>query len=176
MVDRLPLHTGSVNDEPVRFYTNPKDLCQYPWHAHNDLMKAMGFPPELRIDILGNILREYPARIARIATAEGPLMICDNTIALALFQGLALHDVDTTPALAAYCEAHAEAIGQETRFMGDVWRAVWLENARRYDGGGEAMTPTEERAFRQAIAGEKNPWKPGGSRYGMPVGIASRAH
>ena len=39
-----PIHTGRLNGQPVRFFKGPSGGPELPWHAVEDLYRALGLP------------------------------------------------------------------------------------------------------------------------------------
>lgn len=170
-IARHPIVVVEINGYPVRFFETPKDEAQFPWHAHSDLLTAVGFPAEYHADILMVVARDFPEYVARLHTDEGPVLICDNVVAKTCFTGPpAMFGVSRDASLASYFSALSRATTSITRYMGDpIGRATWLHNALRHDMRLPQMTLEEEREYRDIIAGEHDPWRPGGTCFGLPA-------
>lgn len=105
-----PLHTGVINGHPVRFFKKPTGAPDLPWHAVDDLYRALGLNREIRRDLLRTTQGSWSTELRTIATADGVVTIAPHPVA----QGLIGAMIETGRAPAAleadYIAAGAAAL------------------------------------------------------------------
>jgi hypothetical protein len=109
-----PIHTGSVNGKPVRFFRSPlgDGRPDFPWLALDDLMAALALPRPIRRAYSRGLRSDWKDRIRTITTAKGPTTVVPNAVAQGLLnavvgQGLcpAALEADYDAAVLAACPA-----------------------------------------------------------------------
>ncbi len=84
---RAPIHTGTVNGQPVRFFKTPLDdgRPDFPWHATDDLMKACGLKqPAEREFFLRSTRKDWGGSVRTVATSSGPVTLAPHYMAQGL--------------------------------------------------------------------------------------------
>lgn len=84
-----PLSTGTINGEPVRFYKAPGAEPELPWHAHDDLLRALKLSREKRRYLLRSCQAQCPGEMKTIATVDGLVTIAPHPLAQALLGAVA---------------------------------------------------------------------------------------
>jgi hypothetical protein len=115
-----PLHTGTVNGSPVRFFLSPLQdgLPDFPWSSLDDLICAVGLPDKMR-ELSASKLQSISAEAMTVATTEGLLTIIPHPDAQGLIQAMAkLRGVDAESdykfeGAAAFCRQLADLTDKE---------------------------------------------------------------
>lgn len=114
MTTVTPLHVGTVNGHPVRFFRAPSGVPEIPWHAAEDLFSAVDLPPDRRQQLTQAMRSVVGSQSATVATSEGPVVIASHLLAQAFLIGMAQAAAeagDTFPPLdREYAEDAAEAM------------------------------------------------------------------
>ncbi len=118
-----PIATPEIAGTPARFFKSPEIGPHLPWHAVDDLYRAMKFPRDLRRIMLRNAQDFAGGDFKTVATAEGPVVIGSHPMAQGLI-GAAIEAHGTDPgfemtyakATAAAMEAQFGDLGPEARF------------------------------------------------------------
>ena len=76
-----PLHVGTINSHPVRFFEAPLPVPQIPWHAVEDIQKAANLPRDLRRRMLRKTQEAWPGELRTVATADGLVTIGPHYVA-----------------------------------------------------------------------------------------------
>lgn len=91
-----PIHTGTVNGSPVRFFRGPDARPDMPWHALGDLTRALELPRALRRHLLQMTQRAWAGTLRTVATAEGVTILAPHFVAQGLI-GAAVEAHGTSP-------------------------------------------------------------------------------
>jgi hypothetical protein len=85
-----PIHTGTVNGKPVRFFRSPlgDGRPDFPWLALDDLMAALALPRPIRRAFSQGLRSDWKDRIRIIMTAQGPTTVVPNAVAQGLFNAV----------------------------------------------------------------------------------------
>ena len=118
-----PIACPEITGTPVRFFRSPEIGPHLPWHAVDDLYKAMQFPRDLRRMMLQNAQGFAGGDFKTVATTDGPVVIGSHPMAQGLI-GAAIAANGTDPKFEmAYARAAASAmeamlgdLGPEARF------------------------------------------------------------
>lgn len=112
-----PLYTGTVNGHPVRFYRKPTGALELPWHAADDLYRALGLNREARREILRVTQKSWAGELRTIATTDGVVTIAPHYAA----QGIIGAVIETGGAPASVKTEYAMAGGEALKVMqGDL--------------------------------------------------------
>lgn len=76
-----PIHVGTLNDKPLRFFRAPTDEPQLVWHAWDDLVACACLPRDLGERFQMSLRRDYPNAIRTVATAESIVTIAPHWMA-----------------------------------------------------------------------------------------------
>lgn len=79
-----PLHTGLVAGHPVRFFRGPASGPDMPWHALEDLYRALGLPRSLRRHMRQMTQRRWGTELRTIATGDEVVVIAPHFVAQGL--------------------------------------------------------------------------------------------
>ncbi len=91
-----PILVPDVAGEPVRFFKSPEAGPHLPWHAVDDLYKAMQFPRDLRRMMLRNAQGFAGGDFKTVATSTGLTVIGSHPMAQGLI-GAAIEAHGTDP-------------------------------------------------------------------------------
>ena len=113
-----PLATLDIDGVPVRFFCSPESGPHLPWHALDDLYRAMRFDRALRKRMLRHAQAFPGADFKTVATKEGPVVIGSHPMAQGLIGAAAeakgtMHGVPANFE-AKYVEAAAAAMNAFT--------------------------------------------------------------
>lgn len=118
-----PIATPEIAGTAVRFFKSPEVGPHLPWHAVDDLYKAMRFPRDLRRRMLQHAQGFAGGDFKTIATVEGPVVIASHPMAQGLIgAAVEAHGIDHgfemayAKAAAAAMEAQLGDLGPEARF------------------------------------------------------------
>ena len=72
-----PLHTGTVNGSPVRFFRSPIEdgRADLPWMAWDDLTAAFPLPANVQAHFRQSLRTDWPDVSRTIATITGPVVV-----------------------------------------------------------------------------------------------------
>jgi hypothetical protein len=76
-----PIHIGSLNGKPLRFFGAPIDEPQLAWHAWDDLVACASLPRQMGERFQRSLRRDYPNAIRTVATPEGIVTIAPHWMA-----------------------------------------------------------------------------------------------
>ena len=76
-----PIHTATINGHPLRFFKGPAAGPDLPWHAMDDLYRAMALSLALRRHMLQMTQRRWGGDLRTVATADGPVVIAPHFVA-----------------------------------------------------------------------------------------------
>ena len=78
-----PVHTGTVNGLPIRFFETPLDdgRPDYPWHSVDDLMTALQMGDVIREYFLRHLRTVSNATVKSIATNSGIIQVSPHYMA-----------------------------------------------------------------------------------------------
>lgn len=76
-----PIHIGTLNGKPLRFFKAPTDEPQLVWHAWDDLVACASLPRDLGERFQRSLRRDYPEAIRTVGTAEGIVTIAPHWMA-----------------------------------------------------------------------------------------------
>jgi len=76
-----PLHVGRAGGVPVRFFKGPSGQPELPWHAVDDLYRALGLPQAKRRFLLQVTQAQWSEDLRTVATAEGLVTIAPHYVA-----------------------------------------------------------------------------------------------
>lgn len=79
-----PIHTGTINGKSVRFFKGPTDAPDMPWHAHDDLLSALGVPRDLRRRLRADMLRGFADVCRTVEVAGEPVLLAPHYVAQGL--------------------------------------------------------------------------------------------
>ena len=65
-----PIHIGTLNGKPLRFFKAPLSGPHLPWHAWDDMVACIGLPRSLRRHMQQSLKSEHAANIRTVATAR----------------------------------------------------------------------------------------------------------
>ena len=80
----LPIASPLINGVPVRFFRAPLNVPHLPWHALDDLYRAMKFPRDLRKRMLEHSRGFAGGDFKTVATSDGPVVIGSHPMAQGL--------------------------------------------------------------------------------------------
>jgi hypothetical protein len=78
-----PIHTGRLNGQPVRFFKGPTGGPELPWHAVDDLYRALGLPRAVRRQLLRMTQETWRQELRTVATTDGVVTIAPHDVAQA---------------------------------------------------------------------------------------------
>lgn len=81
-----PIHTTEIGGTPVRFFRAPGCVPQLPWHAVDDLYRAMRLPRDLRRRMLRETQSFPQAETASIPVHDGVVVISAHPVAQGMIQ------------------------------------------------------------------------------------------
>jgi hypothetical protein len=116
-----PIHTGTVNGHPVRFFKGPSDLPQIAWHAVEDFCQALGMVPAVSQRLLGKNQETWGRALRTVATADGLVTIAPHFVVCGLFE--VAFDLMTTGAKSPaeiICDYFREASEAVERLASDL--------------------------------------------------------
>jgi hypothetical protein len=100
-----PIHVGTITEVPVRFFKAPTQVPNLPWHAHDDLLRAIGLPRALRRHFQQMVQKAFGKDLKTIAATDGLVTIAPHYAAQGLLGAAAdvgmAHDYETLYALQA---------------------------------------------------------------------------
>ena len=76
-----PIHNGTLNGKPLRFFKAPLSGPHLPWHAWDDMVACIGLPRSLRRHMQQSLKGEHAANIRTVATADGIVTIAPHWMA-----------------------------------------------------------------------------------------------
>lgn len=76
-----PIYTTTLNGQRFRFFRAPTDRPELPWHAVDDLYRALGLSRDMRRDILRMTRERWGKELRTIATPDGPTVIAPHFVA-----------------------------------------------------------------------------------------------
>lgn len=76
-----PIHIGTINRHQVRFFKGLSGKPDMPWHAFDDLAKAVGFQEEMRRAFLQATQSDWKGQMQSIATSDGIVVIAPHYVA-----------------------------------------------------------------------------------------------
>src|SRR4051812_11371959 len=136
-----PIHTGTVAGHPVRFFKGPSGRPELPWHAVEDLYRAIALSHAARQLMLRRTDNELSREFRAVGTPDAIVTIASHPAAQALFDAVAGLPRLQAPAHVGgqYLEAGVEAFNKLT---GDLPPAACFAFAaaafRNTNGGSEA--------------------------------------
>lgn len=95
-----PIHTGPVVGQPVRFFASPAATPDLPWHAADDLWRAIGMPPDVRAAFLRDMQALWGGAVATAATSTGIVCIVPTFVGVSFIS--AAIDIDRVTNEAAH--------------------------------------------------------------------------
>ncbi len=126
-----PIATPEVSGTPVRFFCSPEVGPHMPWHAVDDLYKAMRFPRDLRRIMLRNAQGFAGGDFKTIATTDGPVVIGSHPMAQGLI-GAAIEANGTDPGFEMlYAKAAVVAMNAMAGDLGPEAKLDFLLTAAR---------------------------------------------
>ncbi len=126
-----PTATPDVAGVPVRFFKSPEAGPHLPWHAVDDLYRAMRFPRDLRRRMLQNAQGFAGGDFKTVATVDGPVVIGSHPMAQGLI-GAAIEANGTDPGFEMlYAKAAASAMQAQVGDLGPEARLRLLLDAAR---------------------------------------------
>ena len=92
MTITAPIHTATINGHAVRFFWPPINdgRPDFPWHAVNDLMTAIGLPPGMIEHFLRGAKQDHAEMHRTIATPDGLVTVAPHPVAQG-FLGAMVH-------------------------------------------------------------------------------------
>jgi hypothetical protein len=78
------IHTGRLNGQPVRFFKGPSGGPELPWHAVEDIYRALGLPRAVRTQLLRMTQETWGQDLRTVATPEGLVTIAPHCVAQGL--------------------------------------------------------------------------------------------
>ncbi len=126
-----PIATPDIAGVPVRFFKSPEVGPHLPWHAVDDLYRAMRFPRDLRRIMLRNAQSFAGGEFKTIATAGGPVVIGSHPFAQAII-GAAIEANGTDASFEmAYAKAAVVAMNAMAGDLGPKAKLDFLLTAAR---------------------------------------------
>lgn len=138
-----PIHTGTINGKPVRFFKTPMNdgRPDFPWHATEDLMLALNVPRVLRRQFLRGARQKWGEVHRTIATRDGLVTIAPHFAAQGLVGGTiavgrapAKADIEYASEVAKASKALTGDLGMEAT-LDYMVAAFHRWNDQRPDGG-----------------------------------------
>lgn len=106
-----PIIVGVVNGKPVRFFKTPLNdgKPDLPWHATDDLARALGCDRGLRKHYQRMFQKDWPHAIRSIATAEGVVTVAPHFAALGFVSSMIENGIAPQSADMEYARSAIEA-------------------------------------------------------------------
>ena len=76
-----PIASPEIAGVPVRFFRSPEPGPHLPWHALDDLCRAMGYDSEMRTRTLRHAQAYAEGEFRTVATPDGPVVIGSHVMA-----------------------------------------------------------------------------------------------
>jgi hypothetical protein len=138
IVKAMPLHVATVCGKPFRFFRGPGDAPDMPWHAHDDLLAALGLPRSLRRELRSKMLKNFGPQCRTVEVDGEPVLIAPHYVAQGLVSAAqeAGHGITTTPAQVdrEYVEGGMAALKVLTAGLGQVEGFHYVMAAFRNQG------------------------------------------
>lgn len=113
-----PVHTGTLNGKPLRFFKAPLSGPHLPWHAPHDLHLCLGLGRDLRRDFRRRLQSsEWSKDIQTVATSGGIVTIAPHWMAQGLIGSIIEMMGMSTQVEMAYAR---EAVSAWNAMMGDL--------------------------------------------------------
>lgn len=80
----VPVHTGSLNRKPLRFFKAPLAGPHLVWHAFDDLLACLKLPQSLQRDFRQKLRRDWSGDVRTVATSDGVVTIAPHWMAQGL--------------------------------------------------------------------------------------------
>jgi len=80
-IPTAPIHTDRLNGQPVRFFKGPTGGPELPWHAVEDLYRALGLPCAVRRQLLRMTQEIWGQELRTVATPDGLVTIAPHYVA-----------------------------------------------------------------------------------------------
>ena len=85
-----PIHTGTINGHPVRFFKTPMNdgRPDFAWHSTDDLMKAANLTPEMQEYFLRSMKADHSGLYQTVATPDGLVTVAPHCAAQGFTQAM----------------------------------------------------------------------------------------
>jgi len=108
------LHTANVLGQPVRFFCSPLAEQIVPWHAVDDLHRALGMPYDMRVRTQAIMCREWATKLRTVCIDGQLVLIAGHGIAQGTIEGMA------SPTSGLVPNAHSQAFSEYDRAVGEA--------------------------------------------------------
>lgn len=99
-----PIHTGTLNGKPLRFFKAPLPGPHLLWHAPDDLHACLRLPDDLRADFRRKLVGEYADDVRTVATGDGIVTIGPHWMAQGLIGAMIEVGIAKTDLEIAYAQ------------------------------------------------------------------------
>lgn len=145
-----PIHTGTINGHPVRFFRSPRSpRPEMPWHSVDDLHRAVKLPRAIRQHFLRSLRNEqWNVETARVATEEGITTIATHVIAQGFLSAMTEVGYGSEEIEREYCFVGVEAFKKLTGDLPPMASFEWSIAAFRNTNGlkpGETFDSTDDK-------------------------------